>query len=61
MNGCQCKLFYDSEPIGYSVFSVLGDQSSQPAVCIWCNRLGYAVIGHTNLGYCPEKALGLLG
>jgi hypothetical protein len=60
MNGCQCKLFNDSELIGYSVFSMLGDQSSRPDVCTWRSRFGDAVFGHTNLGYCPEKALGLL-
>eukprot|EP00959_Pyramimonas_sp_CCMP1952_P225210 4709534-Pyramimonas_sp.AAC.1 len=61
MNGCQCKLFYDSEPIGCSVFSMLGGQSSQPDARAMCSRFGYAVFSHTKLGYCPEKARGLLG
>eukprot|EP00959_Pyramimonas_sp_CCMP1952_P446893 9357202-Pyramimonas_sp.AAC.1 len=32
MNGCQCQLFYDSEPIGYSIFSMLGDPDLMSAV-----------------------------
>ena len=60
MQGCQCWTYYDNEPIGYSIFSLLGCKSNQSEVCIWCSRFGYAVFGHSTLGYCPEKALGLL-
>ena len=61
MQGCQCWTYYENEqPIGYSVFSLLGNKSNQTEVCIWCSRFGYAVFGHFTLGYCPEKALGLL-
>ena len=60
MAGCQCKAYYVNEPVGYSVFSLLGAHSTHADVCIWCSRFGYAVFGHSSLGYCPEKALGLL-
>ena len=60
MQGNQCWTFYGNEPIGYSIFSLLGCKSNQSEVCIWCSRFGYAVFGHSTLGYCPEKALGLL-
>ena len=60
MAGCQCKEYYHNHPVGYSVFSLLGAHSTNTEVCIWCSRFGYAVFGHSTLGYCPEKALGLL-
>ena len=60
MKGCQCKGYYENHPVGYSVFSLLGAHSTNTEVCIWCSRFGYAVFGHSTLGYCPEKALGLL-
>ena len=46
MAGCQCKAYYVNEPVGYSVFSLLGAHSTHADVCIWCSRFGYAVFGH---------------
>ena len=60
MAGCKCNEYCHNHPVGYSVFSLLGAHSTNTEVCIWCSRFGYAVFGHSTLGYCPEKALGLL-